>query len=268
MCENIYTAATSALFSRRRLLFLGATASLVPIVQACSNPVPNSPAAPTRSRPITGPDVPSSLPELVAASPAANPPVPLLCRDSWGAREKRSGGRNHVLNRMTLHHSAITLEDNRQITSRLREHQRNHQDQQGWIDIAYHIAVDRRGNLFELRSFDLVGDTATDYDPTGHFLVLLEGNFDQEEVTQEQLNGAAVAFAWAAQAYGISTDTLVGHRDVPAATACPGAHLEAYITDGELKRRVNTLLANGPVKLERTCGPEATAIVANIEAGR
>ena len=122
----------------------------------------------------------------------------MLCRDAWGA-QPRPGGTPHTLTRMTIHHTAAVLGDNSNAPARLRQHQHYHQDSQGWIDIAYHISVDRNGNIYELRDPTLVGDTATSYDPTGHFLVVCEGDFDEEEVTEEQLNGAALAFAWAAQ---------------------------------------------------------------------
>ena len=168
---------------------------------------------------------------------------------------------------MTLHHSAAVLGDNRNAPARLRQHQRYHQDDQGWIDIAYHVGVDRNGNIYELRTPDLVGDTATNYDPTGHFLVICEGDFDQETVAEAQLDGAALAFAWAAQNFGITTDTLAGHRDV-AATSCPGANLYAHVSSGDLKRRIDDLLAAGAVDLQPVCGPEAAAMVADIEAGQ
>ena len=158
------------------------------------------------------------------------------------------------------------LGDNRNAPERLRQDQRYHQDQKGWIDIAYHVAVDRNGNLYELRSTDVAGDTATDYDTTGHFLVLCEGDFDQEAVSEAQLHGTAVAFAWAAQNFRIKTDTLAGHRDF-AQTSCPGTNLYAHLSSGDLKRRIDALIAAGGVNLERFCGPDAAARVAAIEAG-
>lgn len=167
---------------------------------------------------------------------------------------------------MTLHHEAVVLGDNRNAPGRLRQDQRYHQDQQGWIDIAYHVGVDRNGNLYELRNPEIAGDTATDYDTTGHFLVLCLGDFDQEVVSETQLRGAALAFAWAAQAFGVATNTLAGHRDF-ARTSCPGANLYAHLSSGDLKRRVDDLLAAGRVDLQRTCGPDASARVAAIEAG-
>ncbi|OBJ49654.1 peptidoglycan recognition protein family protein [Mycobacterium asiaticum] len=167
---------------------------------------------------------------------------------------------------MTLHHEAVILGDNRNAPSRFREDQRYHQDQHGWVDIAYHVGVDREGNLYELRSTEIAGDTATDYDTTGHFLVLCVGDFDQEAVSEEQLNGAAIAFAWAAQTFRVTTDTLAGHRDL-AQTSCPGANLYAHLSSGALKRRIDGLLAAGGVNLQRYCGPDAATRVAAIEVG-
>jgi hypothetical protein len=167
---------------------------------------------------------------------------------------------------MTLHHEAMVLGDNRNAPGRLRQDQRFHQDQHGWIDIAYHVGVDRNGNIYELRSPQIAGDTATDYDTTGHFLVLCEGDFDREAVSEAQLHGAALAFAWAAQKFGIATSTLAGHRDL-AATSCPGANLYAHLASGDLKRRIDDLMAAGGVNLQPFCGPDAAARVAAIEAG-
>src|ERR1700742_3948690 len=110
----------------------------------------------------------------------------------------RPGGTPQTRNRMTIDHTAVVPGDNANAPARLRQHHHYHQDSQGWIDIAYHISVDRNGNIYELRTPELAGDTATGYDTTGHFLVVCEGNFGQEEVTEGQLNGAALAFAWAA----------------------------------------------------------------------
>lgn len=167
---------------------------------------------------------------------------------------------------MTLHHEAVVLGDNRNAPARLRQDQRYHQDQKGWVDIAYHVGIDRDGNIYELRTPQIAGDTATDYDTTGHFLVLCEGDFDQEVVSDAQLHAAAIAFAWAAQTFHIATDTLAGHRDL-APTSCPGANLYAHISSGDLKRRIADLLAAGTVNLQSVCGPDAATTVAAIEAG-
>ncbi len=203
-----------------------------------------------------------------AAAPAVNPASRVvLCRDAWGAQPPRPGGVPNPLHRMTLHHTEVVLGDNANAPGRLRQHQHYHQDTQGWIDIAYHYSVDRNGNIYQLRSPHLVGDTATTYDPTGHFLVVCEGDFDKEGVSEDQINGAALVFAWAAQEFGIPTGTLAGHRDFASTTTCPGASLYDHVESGDLRNRVDSLLSVGPVDLPTICGPEADEIVSAIEAG-
>lgn len=189
----------------------------------------------------------------------------MLCRDAWGARPARAGGRPHTITRMTLHHEAVVSGDNRNAPGHLRQDQRYHQDKQGWVDIAYHVGIDRDGNNYELQTPQIAGDTATDYDTTGHFLVLCEGDFDQKVVSEAQLHSAALAFAWAAQTFHIASNTLAGHRDL-AQTSCPGANLYAHLASGDLKRRVDDLVAAGPVNLQHICGPDAATTVAAIEA--
>jgi hypothetical protein len=171
------------------------------------------------------------------------------------------------VNRLTLHHSGVVLGDNTRAPSRLRQHQRYHQDSHGWIDIAYHLSVDRNGHIYELRAPQLAGDTATDYETTGHFLVVCEGDFDKESLTDPQIRSTAMAFAWAAQTFGVAPSTLAGHRDL-ASTACPGANLYEHLSSGDLLQRIEKLIAGGGVDLQQLCGPAAAAIIEAIESGQ
>ncbi len=202
--------------SRRWLLYVGGGVGLAALLDACTSQQAAKPATATPAMTTR----PSSGATAMATTEATAPPSPssvatssaMLCREAWGARPARPGGTPQVPNRMTVHHSAVVLGANSNAPARIRADQRYHQDSKGWIDIAYHVGVDRNGNIYELRDPGLVGDTATTYDPTGHFLVLCEGDYDQETVTEEMLNGVARACAWAAQRYSISVDTLAGHR--------------------------------------------------------
>lgn len=232
--------------SRRRFLRLTGTASVAVATAGACSKMPAGTAAP------------------VVSPPASHV---VLCREAWGALPPRPGGTPHTPNFMTLHHTAVVLGGNANAPTRLRQHQHYHQDTQGWIDIAYHFSVDRNGNIYQLRDPLLVGDTATSYDPTGHFLVVCEGDFDKEDVTEEQLNGAALAFAWAAQQYNIPAEKLAGHKDASGDTSCPGASLYAHVTSGDLRNRVDAISAAGTGDLSIVCGPEAEGIVADIEAG-
>ena len=243
----------------------GATA----LVGACSD---RGVALPEASTETVTPRQTTAIKPATLSAPAAPAQMPesgiRLCRDTWGARPPLPGGRPHTISRMTIHHTAVVLGDNRNITSRLRQHQRLHQDENGWVDIAYHVGVDRDGNIFELRRTEIAGDTATNYDTTGHFLVVCEGNFDEEPVSNEQLDGAARAFAWAAQEFSILSTSLMSHQEVTPTTACPGVNLQAHVASGELKRRIDDLLVAGMVDLQPLCLPQAADVLAAIEAGR
>lgn len=256
--------------SRRRLLRLVGGAGVVAAASACGAGNHQDGADESAAVPTT----PVAAPVSAGVPAPAAPPAPggttakVLCRDAWGAAPARPGGTRHTPNRLTVHHSGVVLGDNRNVVGRFRQHQHYHQDQHGWIDIAYHFGVDRRGNLFELRNPLIAGDTATSYDTTGHFLVLCEGDFDQESVTEGQLDGAALIFAWAAQFFHIESSTLAGHRDADPSTGCPGSGLYGHVTSGDLRARIDRVLGAGTVSMELMCGPEANAVVADIEAGR
>jgi hypothetical protein len=234
--------------SRRRLLTIAGGAGLACAVVGQSQP-------PTRS-----------VPAIALQSSSMTSSV-MLCRQAWGARPALPGGRPHTIDRMTIHHSAVALPDNRGIVARLQQHQRFHQDDKGWVDIADHAAVDRRGNIFALRDTAIAGDTATDYDTTGHFLVLCEGDFDTETVSEAQLDGAALVCAWATRQFGIGVDTLATHQEVASATDCPGRSLQAHVASGDLQQRITGLIASG-FELRPLCGAEADARVAAITSGR
>jgi hypothetical protein len=266
---------------RRQLLRLAGSVCLASLVSACSSKarMNSGSASANPPRSLTTPN-PAGTTATGASLTTSSPPAPmtshppvlsttsasLLCRDAWGAQPARPGGRLHSITRLTLHHEGVVLGENRNAPGRFRQDQHYHQDQLGWIDIAYHVGVDRNGNIYELRSTEIAGDTATDYDTTGHFLMLCEGDFDQEVVSEAQLHGTALAFAWAAENFGVATGTLAGHRDL-ARTFCPGTNLYAHLSSGDLKRRIDDLLAAGGVNLQRICGPEAAAKVAAIEGG-
>jgi hypothetical protein len=80
----------------------------------------------------------------------------------------------------------VVLTENRLAPARLRDHQAYHQGQ-GWADLAYHFAIDRDGNVYEARPYSAPGDTFTNYDPAGHFLPVLEGDYREQEPTDRQL---------------------------------------------------------------------------------
>ena len=193
--------------------------------------------------------------------------IEVIERAGWGAAAAGAGMEEHAVERLTIHHTGVALEDNREAPARLRAHQLFHQTDRGWPDLAYHFAIDRNGNIYEGRAPEFRGDTATSYDPTGHFLVVLEGNFDIEPTAEAQLGSLARLLAWAAGRYSVGIDSIKSHRDyAPGETSCPGENLYPLVESGELARVVGSLVTEEVVELIYLRGEEAVARVAEIEA--
>jgi hypothetical protein len=137
----------------------------------------------------------------------------MVSRAGWEARPPQGEFVPHTIDRMTVHHTAVYLETASQAPARLRQHQRYHQDDKGWPDIAYHYIIDSAGRVFEGRPVWAKGDTATSYDPAGHFLVCCEADFNQQSPTQAQIDSLVYMLAWGAREFGVDAGTIKGHRD-------------------------------------------------------
>lgn len=199
-----------------------------------------------------------------SAVTAGGTAITLFEKAAWGARPEGSGLVEHQIGAIMVHHTAVVLGSNANAPARFRQHQRFHQEQ-GWADIAYHVMIDREGNLYEGRPMWAKGDTFTEYDPTGYFLPCVEGDYDSETPTAAQLEALARLCAWAANRWGIDPAAIVGHRD-EASTTCPGGNLYSHVAGGDLAARVGAV--QGQVtELAYLRGEEAAAAVAAIEAG-
>jgi hypothetical protein len=189
----------------------------------------------------------------------------MICKEAWGARPADGRFRRHEIERITIHHSGVKLTDNRDAPARFRAYQRDHQAG-GWPDIAYHVLIDRHGNVYKGRHAWAVGDTHTSYDPTGHYLVMCEGNMSEQDVSIRQMRGLIEVLTWAVRHFDVPPRRIKGHRDY-AATACPGSNLYRRIENGTIKRRVAARLKEGGVTMHRLCGDAGKRRVERIENG-
>lgn len=189
----------------------------------------------------------------------------VVCRDAWRAAPPAAEFEPHTINQITVHHTAVVLEANTNAPDQVRQHQQYHQSR-GWPDLAYHYVIDANGYVYEGRPVEYVGDTATDYDPTGHFLVCCEGDFNQQRIGEAQYRALVDLAAWGAVEFGVDPATIRGHRDL-AATSCPGDNVYAAVADGTLAHDVAERIAGSAPQLLRVCGAEGDVLVAAIETG-
>jgi hypothetical protein len=228
---------------------------------AAASPTPEPSDTPATPEPTVAPEPETEPSPEAAPEPAGDRrAVIAVGRDGLGLPAPRSGGRAHTITGLAVHHTAAPTAAASKGPARFRSHARSHRDQ-GWVDIAYHWGVDTGGNIYELRSEAIAGDTNTSYDPAGWFLVVCEGNFEESAPPQAMLDAVADLFAYAATKHGVAASTLRGHRDL-APTLCPGANLQAQLPT--LVKMVDARLATGGVSVRAVNDPDR---VARIEAG-
>jgi len=145
----------------------------------------------------------------------------------------------HTLDRITIHHDGSEFYGD--AVARMRSLQSGSRNR-GWVDIPYHFLIDLEGKIYEGRPLQFVGDTATEYDPTGHALITVMGNYNVQEINQAQLNAVIDLAAWLWYEYSIPPELIKGHRDY-AATSCPGTSLYAYLTNGYIVSAVEERLS-------------------------
>lgn len=161
--------------------------------------------------------------------------VRIVSRSEWGARDPVLPMREHRIERITIHHTATRQNPARPLADKLRGlqafSQRDDSLSDGrrkpaWADIPYHYYIAVDGSIGEARSWRYVGDSNTPYDPTGHLLVVVEGNFEEEQLTPAQRVALESMIVSLARRFDVPAANLGMHKDY-ASTRCPGRNIEA-----------------------------------------
>jgi hypothetical protein len=143
----------------------------------------------------------------------------------------------HEITHVTLHHtgSAEPLRPGDDPVQRLRGLQGWGERERNWWDVPYHYLIDLDGNIYEGRDWRYTGETNTTYNPAGHFLISVIGNYELQQPTAAQLDAITGMMAWAVRRFELPLDRIGGHYDY-AQTTCPGTHLRGLLEDGTLRR--------------------------------
>jgi hypothetical protein len=168
--------------------------------------------------------------------------VSIVPRSGWNAVEPRPYKQQTPV-RITIHHEGTKFE----LSADAPKHIRNVQvwgmgKDRNWTDIPYHFLIAPDGNIYEGRNVYTVGETATEYDPSGHLLITCLGNFEEQEFGKPQLDALVRLIAYTCRKYNIPYETIASHKDYSAKTSCPGKNLYAYLQNGYIKKEVKRLL--------------------------
>jgi hypothetical protein len=191
---------------------------------------------------IYGPgELGAGLVALEVATVASLPPQ-IAQSDSAGGASMRLRI-PHRITHVTLHHTgdAKPLRPEDDVPTKLRALQSWGASDRNWWDLPYHYLLDLQGKVYEGRDWQYMGETNTSYDPGGHFLISIIGNYDEQEPTPAQLASIADMMAWALQKFSLPLEAIGGHYQY-ADSGCPGKYLRRYLEDGTIKRMVKARL--------------------------
>ncbi|MBO6793831.1 MAG: N-acetylmuramoyl-L-alanine amidase [Balneolaceae bacterium] len=166
----------------------------------------------------------------------------LIERSEWGSTDSLIESNRHTISYITIHHGGEIFDDDKNVYSYLKNLQSWSRSARGWMDVPYHYIIDRKGNIFEGRPLDYRGDTNTSYDPTGHALIVLLGNFEEQELRDEQIESMKTVTEYLADWKSVPASKIKTHKDY-AETLCPGKKLSEYLFTKEWKQFLGKLEA-------------------------
>ncbi len=185
---------------------------------------------------------------LACASCAVQPPAPsrpaIVPVADWGGTPADAGrARRHDITHITLHHQGEPFKPGTDVRQYLRKLQAWSRNTKGWLDIPYHYVIDLQGRIYAARDIAFAGDTNTEYDPKGHALIEVVGNFEEVEPNAAQLDAVVKLMAMLAAKYDVPVERIASHRDHSDKTVCPGANLYRYVQSGYFREQVAARLA-------------------------
>ena len=134
------------------------------------------------------------------------------------------------INRLILHHSAITGNDPQY--ERIRQ---SHIKRGFGGNTAYNWVVEKSGQIRDGRvEKDYSSGTKSWICNHSGIAICLAGNFEKEEPTEHQLNALKKMIQHKMEIYGIKPKNVIGHRDC-SATLCPGKNLYSKLSEMTFK---------------------------------
>lgn len=162
---------------------------------------------------------------------------PIITRQQWGWKTLTDSMPTQIIKRITVHHGGVYFSPDSDAVAYIQKLQDWSRENKHWIDIPYHYMIDFQGKIYEARPIRFPGDTNTDYDPRGHALICVIGNFEEQQVNEQQLNSLSALIRWLMAKYNVPIDSVKTHKDYTE-TLCPGKNLYQYFRNGDIQKRV------------------------------
>ena len=170
------------------------------------------------------------------------PDMKVITREEWGWKPGKKTLPEQTITKITLHHSGEFFSKDENVIDYLKHLQSWSRTEKGWMDIPYHYMIDLNGNIYEARPLKYPGDTNTDYNPRGHALICVIGNYEVQKFNEKELKAVVDLTSFLVKKFHVSLDSIKGHKDY-ALTLCPGEDFYRFIRDKTIQKLVAEKLA-------------------------
>ena len=166
----------------------------------------------------------------------------IIKRSQWGWNPLIKKKDEAKITKITIHHGGVEFTKDKDPIEALRNLQQWSREEKDWIDIPYHFMIDLDGEIYEARPINYPGDTNTEYDPTGHALIEIIGNYEIQTLSKNQLNSLIKLTAFLARDFKVSVSDIKTHKDYSKKTVCPGKNIYKYFQDSTIVKAVKERL--------------------------
>ncbi len=155
-------------------------------------------------------------------------------RSGWGWQPGDTTLARHKVSKITIHHGGEEFPKDKDPVLYLQNFQAWCRTEKNWMDNPYHFMIDLEGGIYETRPIIYPGDTNTGYDPTGHALICVMGNYEVQILSQAQLAALIDLTAFLQREFEVPANAVKAHKDYTE-TLCPGKDLYRYLEDGTIR---------------------------------
>jgi hypothetical protein len=162
--------------------------------------------------------------------------LPVVKRADWGWVPIDTTFKTQTIKYITIHHGGVIFKNDEDPVEDIRNLQSWSRKEKHWIDIPYHFMISPDGRIFETRPINIPGDTNTEYDPTGHALVEVMGNFEVQQFGPKQYESMIKLIKFLQKRFDVPVNRVKTHRDYSNMTVCPGKNVYKLFTDGTVEK--------------------------------
>jgi hypothetical protein len=198
-----------------------------------ANPESVKPASEPRAKETTGAEEAKPHSEARAEETDLEGVKPaLMTREMWNAEPALDGMWPHKPKGIVIHHTGVGRNLQSTLPQKMKGLQHFSQRMMHpspfgrtiWLDAPYHFYIDAKGDLAEGRDANFTSDSNTFYDTHGLLQVVIEGDFQREIPSAQQMEMLRKTLVWLTLKWNIDPDRIVWHR-AKAPTNCPGKNL-------------------------------------------